>query len=149
MTNRVDYDKVADAYDQRGVTSRYDVRPRGALLTIGLDPHAGLDSWWVYDYFPSTLAADRTRFRSTAEVRQRLTSAGFVDATTELTQHLPLDVSFDEGLERGFLDRRSKSQLLLLSDAEYQAGLERLKTERPRLRADLRLYATTAVIPEA
>ena len=250
MTDRVDYDKVADAYDQRWVTSRYDgvaatllsfiggvpsidavevgcgtghwlvairnrvrtaagldismnmlrraratapfahlvrgraeqlpwaaasfhrlfcinalhhfqhadaffaearrvVRPRGALLTIGLDPHTGLDSWWVYDYFPSTLAADRARFQSSAEVRRHLTSAGFVDAATELTQHLPIDVSFDEAVERGFLDRRSKSQLLLLSDAEYQAGLERLTTERPRIRADLRLYATTAVLPEA
>jgi len=129
--------------------ARRVVRPRGALLTIGLDPHTGLDSWWVYDYFPSTLAADRARFRPTAEVRQRLTSAGFVDAATELTQHLPIDVSFDEAVERGFLDRRSKSQLLLLSEAEYQTGLERLKTERPRLRADLRLYATTAVLPEA
>jgi hypothetical protein len=129
--------------------ARRVVRPRGALLTIGLDPHTGLDSWWVYDYFPSTLAADRARFRPTAEVRQRLTSAGFVDAATELTQHLPIDVSFDEAVERGFLDRRSKSQLLLLSEAEYQTGLERLKAERPRLRADLRLYATTAVLPEA
>jgi ubiquinone/menaquinone biosynthesis C-methylase UbiE len=129
--------------------ARRVVRPRGALLTIGLDPHTGLDSWWVYDYFPSTLAADRARFQSSAEVRQRLTSAGFVDAATELTQHLPIDVSFDEAVERGFLDRRSKSQLLLLSEAEYQTGLERLTTERPRIRADLRLYATTAVLPEA
>jgi hypothetical protein len=36
-----------------------------------------------------------------------------------------------------------------MSDAEYEAGLERLKTERPRLRSNVRLYATTALKPEA
>ena len=61
---------------------------------------------------------------------------------------MPLELSFDEAMERGFLDRHSKSQLLLLSDAEYQTGLERLRAERPLLRADLRLYATTAVREE-
>jgi ubiquinone/menaquinone biosynthesis C-methylase UbiE len=24
------------------------LRPEGALLTIGLDPHTALDSWWIY-----------------------------------------------------------------------------------------------------
>jgi ubiquinone/menaquinone biosynthesis C-methylase UbiE len=129
--------------------ARRVLRPGGALLTIGLDPHAGLDSWFVYDYFPSTLAADQGRFLPTAEIRQQLTAHGFVDATTEVTQHLPIDMAFDEGMERGLLDRTSKSQLLILSEAEYRAGLERLNAERPRLRADLRLYATTAVLPAA
>jgi hypothetical protein len=31
---------------------------------------------------------------------------------------------------------------MVISDAEYQAGLERMKQEQPVLRADLRLYAT-------
>ena len=124
--------------------ARRVLRPDGALLTIGLDPHTGLDSWFVYDYFPSALETDRARFLATAEIRQRLTSAGFVNATSEVVQHLPVDVTFDEGMARGLLERTSKSQLLILSDAEYRAGLERLNTDRPRLRADLRLYATTA-----
>jgi hypothetical protein len=51
----------------------------------------------------------------------------------------------DEAKQRGLLDRTSKSQLLLLTDAEYDAGLRRLAVEQPVLRADLRLFATTAV----
>jgi hypothetical protein len=31
---------------------------------------------------------------------------------------------------------------MVISDAEYEQGLERLKREQPVLRADLRLFAT-------
>lgn len=127
--------------------ARRVLRPGGTLLTIGLDPHTGLDQWWVYDYFPSTLDADRARFRPTEDIRRRLTSSGFVGAVTAVTQHLGVDLSFDEAMERGHLDKHSKSQLLLLSEAEYRDGLDRLRAEKPRLRADLRLYATMARRP--
>jgi SAM-dependent methyltransferase len=122
------------------------LRPRGGFLTIGLDPHAGLDSWWVYDYFPSTLETDCARFQPTARIRERLQAAGFADATTEVVQHLPLELRTDEAKQRRLLDRTSKSQLLLLTDAEYDAGLRRITVEQPVLRADLRLFATTGVL---
>ena len=126
--------------------ARRVLRPGGRFLTVGLDPHAGLDSWWVYDYFPSTLARDRARFQPAASIRERLQEAGFVRTATEVAQHLPLEVPVDEAKRRGLLDRTSKSQLLLLSDAEYDAGLRRLTAEQPILRADLRLFATTGVL---
>jgi ubiquinone/menaquinone biosynthesis C-methylase UbiE len=125
--------------------TRRVLRPGGGFLTIGLDPHAALDSWWVYDYFPSTLETDRARFQSTARIRERLQTAGFVDARTEVTQHLPLELRVNEARRRGLLDRTSNSQLLLLTDAEYEAGLRRIAAEQPVLRADLRLFATTGV----
>jgi ubiquinone/menaquinone biosynthesis C-methylase UbiE len=40
--------------------ARRILKPGGALMSIGKDPHADRDSWWVYDYFPETLA-DRSR----------------------------------------------------------------------------------------
>jgi ubiquinone/menaquinone biosynthesis C-methylase UbiE len=40
------------------------LRPDGALVNVGIDPHAGRDRWYLYDYFPGTLAADRQRFPS-------------------------------------------------------------------------------------
>ena len=126
--------------------TRRVLRPGGGFLTVGLDPHAGLDSWWVYDYFPSTLARDRARFQPTARIRERLLEAGFVSTKTEVAQHLPLELHVDEATQRGLLDRASKSQLLLLTDAEYDAGLRRLTAEQPVLRAGLRLFATTGVL---
>jgi hypothetical protein len=36
---------------------------------------------------------------------------------------------------------------MVISDAEFEAGLARLHAEKPRLRADLRLFGTTASVP--
>jgi ubiquinone/menaquinone biosynthesis C-methylase UbiE len=65
------------------------LRPGGAFLTIGLDPHAGLDRWWIYDYFPGALAADRRRYLPTPRLREMLVDAGFSTPRTEIVQHLP------------------------------------------------------------
>jgi len=47
-------------------------------MTIGLDPHVRQDRWWIYDYFPGALTADRARCPSTDSIRAQLSAAGFV-----------------------------------------------------------------------
>jgi SAM-dependent methyltransferase len=116
--------------------------PRGALLIVGLDPHTGLDHWWVYDCFPRARERDRKRYLATTEIRQRLAAAGFIAATTDIAAEFRLELPFHTALERGLLDRRSTSQLMMLDEREYQEGIDRLRATTPRLRADLRLYAT-------
>jgi ubiquinone/menaquinone biosynthesis C-methylase UbiE len=132
--------------DQRGFIAecRRVLRTGGGLLTIGLDPHTGADRWWVYDYFPAALDADRQRYSSTTKLRVWLASAGFRECSTEMVQHLPMEMPFVIARERGFVDRVSTSQLMIISDDQYQAGMKRLVAERPVLRADLRVYATRA-----
>ena len=127
--------------------ARRVLRAGGALMTIGLDPHARLDHWWIYDYFPGALEADRARYVPTALIRERLEAAGFTESATEVAQHIPAIVPFAMATERGLLDRRSTSQLMVISDGEYEAGLQRLRSERPTLTADLRLYATIGWLP--
>ncbi len=39
--------------------ARRVLHPGGAVMTIGLDPHTGLDQWCIYDYFEGTLAIDK------------------------------------------------------------------------------------------
>ena len=123
------------------------LRPGGAFLTIGLDPHTGEDQWWIYDFFPSARSADRERYPSTNAIREMLLAADFVSVRSRVVQHLPASRPYDLALSQGFLDRRSTSQLMVISDAEFAAGMQRLSTERPNLRADLRLYATFATVP--
>ena len=132
--------------DKQGFISecRRVLRRGGGLLTIGLDPHRGGDQWWVYDFFPGALHADRSRYASTATIRDWLGAAGFRAAATELAQHLPVEMPFGFARQQGFVDRGATSQLMVISDEEYEAGMTRLLTEQPVLRADLRLYATTA-----
>jgi ubiquinone/menaquinone biosynthesis C-methylase UbiE len=120
------------------------LRPGGGLLTIGLDPHCGDDRWWVYDFFPAALEADRLRYLSTPMIRAALTAAGFREPATEIAQRIPAELSFEAARAQGFVDRRSTSQLMVISDDEYELGSRRLYAEQPVLRADLRLWATTA-----
>jgi ubiquinone/menaquinone biosynthesis C-methylase UbiE len=124
--------------------SRRILKPQGGLLIVGLDPHTGLDRWWVYDCFPSARERDRKRYLATADIRQRLAAAGFTAATTEVAEEFRLEIPFHTALARGLLDRRTTSQLMMLDAREYQEGLDRLRATTPLLRADLRLYATQA-----
>src|SRR2546428_12070325 len=115
----------------------------GGLLTIGLDPHTERDEWWVYDFFPETRAIDRARFVPVRIIRGEITKAGFAWAesfeTDRLETQFSLREAFPDGVERAFT-----SQLTVLTDAEFGAGLARMRDagDDVRLTADLRLYAT-------
>lgn len=127
--------------------ARRVLRKDGGVLTIGLDPHTRQDSWWVYDYFPSALTEDRRRYLPTHQIRELLKAAGFVECETRLVQHLPLELSVSEARAGGFLERTSKSQLMVISDSEYEDGLKRIEaagsdSDARILRSDLRLFAT-------
>jgi SAM-dependent methyltransferase len=116
----------------------------GGLLTIGLDPHSGRDRWWIYDYFPTALAADRGRYLPAEHIRELMTAAGFSRCETREVQHIPWQMTVAEAARRGFLARTSTSQLMVISDAEYEAGMGRIRAGRDQiLRADLRVYGTT------
>jgi ubiquinone/menaquinone biosynthesis C-methylase UbiE len=120
------------------------LRPGGGLLTIGLDPHWGGDQWWIYEFFPAALHADRRRYASTGRIRNWLTASGFREPFTEVAQRLTVEIAFETARRQGFFDRRATSQLMVISDDDYEAGMERLLTEQPVLRANLQLYATSA-----
>jgi ubiquinone/menaquinone biosynthesis C-methylase UbiE len=120
------------------------LRPGGSFMTIGLDPHTGTDAWWIYDYFPAALLADRKRYPATATIRTGLSTAGFHEATTRVAQHIPAAIPFDEAVAKGIVNRASTSQLMVISDEDFAAGQAQLAAARPTLHADLRLYATTA-----
>jgi len=57
--------------------ARRILKPGGGLMSIGKDPHAERDDWWVYTFFPETLAIDRGRFAQVRTLRGELALAGF------------------------------------------------------------------------
>ena len=61
-----------------------------------------------------------------------------------MAEHFDATISFEAAWKQGFVDRCATSQLMLISDNDYEAGLKRLLTEQPVLRSNVRLYATTA-----
>tara|TARA_B100000315_G_scaffold157246_1_gene145836 strand:- start:19578 stop:20318 length:741 start_codon:yes stop_codon:yes gene_type:complete len=124
--------------------ARRVLRPHGAFMTIGLDPHTNLDTWWIYDYFPTARQADRGRYLPTSTIRGQLEAHGFMDAATTVAHHVSASVPFATALERGMVDRCAASQFMVVSDTAYEEGLRRLRAEQPVLHADLRLYVTFA-----
>ncbi len=123
--------------------------PGGGLLTIGLDPHAGADRWWIYDYFPEALVEDRKRYSPASAIRELMENAGFSRCETVEVQHLPRRMTVSEAARCGFLDRTNTSQFMVITEAEYRAGLNRIHAAdavapgEKILCADLRLYGTT------
>jgi ubiquinone/menaquinone biosynthesis C-methylase UbiE len=125
---------------------------RGQVMTIGLDPHAGVDRWYIYEYFDSVLDMDRRRYASARQIHEWMEAAGFVDCVTRVVQHLPVRLSARAAIEQGRLDRAATSQLGLLTAKQYEDGIHRIWKDIESaeaegrtldLTADLRLYATT------
>ena len=128
------------------------LRPGGTLMLIALDPHTGVDQWWIYDYFPGTLDIDKERYPSCGQIRAWMNAAGFADTHTREVQHLPGDVSAHEALESGVVDPVHTSQLAVLTADEFSAGVGRIRAAlardgNTRLLADLRMYGTYGIAP--
>jgi SAM-dependent methyltransferase len=123
--------------------ARRMLRPGGALLTIGLDPHTNRDQWWAYDFFPEALALDRARFAPVRILRGEMTHAGFAWSESLEAEHIEsqrlLHEAFPTGIPRGFT-----SQFMMIDDEAFDRGVERLREAGGDtwLIADLRLYAT-------
>jgi SAM-dependent methyltransferase len=134
--------------EQFFIEARRMLRAGGGLLTVGLDPHAGRDSWWVYDYFPETIEIDRARFAPVRIIRGEMAKVGFMWTESMEAHHIesqrPLSEAFPHGVDRAFT-----SQLVVLRDDEFSRGVQRMSEAAQAgggnlpLMADLRFYATT------
>lgn len=132
------------------------LHPGGGIMIVGLDPHTGLDCWWIYDYFPQVIEIDKKRYPSTGQIRSLMTAYGFVSASTVEALHMPLQMSARLALETGRLAKTTTSQLMVLTDDEYDEGIRHLmrnieineaQHKALTIGADLHLYATTAWLP--
>jgi SAM-dependent methyltransferase len=136
--------------------ARRVLAPGGALQVIGLDPSRGDDRSFVYDAFDGALATDLRRYPTTATVEEWAQRAGLVEARTTVAHRLQLRLPARAALDGGLVGRTLVSQLALLDDATFDAGIERLRrlTDEAEARGeefflvnDVALYATTARAP--
>ena len=130
--------------------------PGGQVMTVGLDPHTATDRWYIYEYFEPALAIDKRRYPSSNQIREWMLALQFSSVRTSEVQHLPVGLSARAAIEQGRLRKGAASQLAVLTDEEYQRGVERLRRavesaeargDSLCLTADLRLYATFGSVP--
>jgi ubiquinone/menaquinone biosynthesis C-methylase UbiE len=133
--------------------ARRVLKPGGGLFTIGLDPHADRDAWWVYDYFPETRDIDRQRFAPVRTLRGETARAGFDWCESREAQTFEHVMPAEEAFARGLVDPQFTSQLAVISQEAFDAGAARLRermTDSARdgnplmLASELHLFTVTA-----
>jgi ubiquinone/menaquinone biosynthesis C-methylase UbiE len=104
------------------------IRPGGALAVTGMNPHAGRDRWYVYDYFPRTVEIDRRRYPSAGSIVDWMDSAGFDHAEWRIPHRIVHRLTGEQVFTDPALQKHGTSQLALLTDEEYAAGIEQIKS---------------------
>ncbi|MFN2165966.1 MAG: class I SAM-dependent methyltransferase [Anaerolineae bacterium] len=103
------------------------IRPGGVLAVVGSDPRQPGDRWYVYDYFPGTYKTDLNRFPSWGTMLDWMVAAGFEPIQWKLVEKVVSDKVGRAVLADPFLAKGAVSQLALLSDEAYAAGLDRIE----------------------
>lgn len=126
--------------------ARRVLKPGGGLFVAGLDPHAGTDTWWLYDAFPEALDADRRRYPPAASLREWMADAGFDTVESSVVQRWTGALTGDALLQRGMLRREGTSQLMVIADEAYAAGVARVTSNPTAVRhTDLHVFATIGI----
>jgi ubiquinone/menaquinone biosynthesis C-methylase UbiE len=120
------------------------LRPGGKLAVVGMDPRAEQDHWYLYSYFPGTYEADLARFPSWDTVRDWMAGAGFGRVAWQPVEEIRDAKVSRAVLDDPFLKKDAISQLSLLSDEAYQAGLRRIEAALAAAESagELLLFAT-------
>jgi ubiquinone/menaquinone biosynthesis C-methylase UbiE len=103
------------------------LRPGGALAIVGMHPHSGRDRWYLYDYFPGTKETDLQRYPSAGEIVNWMIEAGFDLVRWQTVERLHERRKGREILDEPMLHKNATSQLTLLSDVQYAAGITRIQ----------------------
>jgi ubiquinone/menaquinone biosynthesis C-methylase UbiE len=137
--------------------ARQLLQPGGILAIIGQVPQDRRNRWFVYDYFEGTYAQDLERFPAWGSVVEWMIGAGFQEIHWQPVEWVLDDKVGRAVLDDPFLQKHAVSQLALLSDEAYQAGIEKIKAalnlaesrgETLVFKVALRLDLLTGKIPE-
>ncbi|MGH7984664.1 MAG: class I SAM-dependent methyltransferase [Candidatus Binataceae bacterium] len=116
--------------------ARRVLRPGGALVTIGMDPHHGRDQWCVYDYFPEVRPTDLARYPSSGQIADAMLRAGFNRVECAVACRFAQSRNGAAVFDDPELRRDGCSQMALLTDEQYAAGIERMKSAIQNARSD-------------
>lgn len=107
--------------------ARRVLRAGGRLAIVGIDPQACRDNWYVYRYFEGVYEYDLQRFPTWTTVEAEMKVEGFESIQWQVIEHSSTDKYGREVFTDPFLQKHSSSQLALLSDEAYRAGVQRIE----------------------
>jgi len=126
-----------ERFEEFIVEAKRLLRPGGRLVVMGMDPHHGRDQWCVYDFFPETRMADLVRYPSSGQITDAMLRAGFRGVECRVASRFRQTRWGRAVFADPELQRNGCSQLALLSDAQYEAGIRRIESSLRRAeRAD-------------
>lgn len=119
------------------VQAAYELlRPGGILAIVNVDPHACQPGdWWLFDYFDGVRETDLRRFPPLAAQEAMLRDAGFEQIHSPVVQYIEESVSGEAIFDSYWHRKDSCSQLILLSEEAYQAGLARIRARLAQAKA--------------
>ena len=100
--------------------------PGGRLAIASMDPHDTRNTWYVYDFFEGVYASDLSRFPAHETVLRWLAEAGFVGVERRAIETIEATWTGEAVLSDPFLQKHATSQLALLDETAYAAGLQRI-----------------------
>jgi ubiquinone/menaquinone biosynthesis C-methylase UbiE len=100
--------------------------PGGTLAIVGMDPRAEVEMW-VYEYFEGTREADLRRFPAWATVREWMEAEGLLGVECRPVERIVDPQQGRALLASPFLAKGSSSQLALLTEEAYAAGVQRIE----------------------
>jgi len=138
------FDKPGDFITE----SRRILRPGGMLAIVGMDPRGHQGNWYVYKYFEGTFETDLVRFPSWGTILDWVLISGFEYVSWQLIEHISDPKVGEAVFHDPFLEKDAVSQLALLSDDEYEMGLNRIRNEliSARKNAETVLFQTEIFI---
>jgi SAM-dependent methyltransferase len=116
--------------DKRGFIeqARCALRPGGTLAMIGLDVTAAIGHWFIYDYFPGAAEYDLSRFPLWEHIMSWMRAAGLAVDPMRVVENIKDEKRGREVLDTHFIQRHGTSTLMGLTEAQYQTGIERMKS---------------------
>ncbi|MDY6847368.1 MAG: methyltransferase domain-containing protein [Chloroflexota bacterium] len=98
----------------------------GKLSIIDMDPRDNRNKWYVYKFFKGTYDCDLERFPAWSQVKSWLSQAGFKNLVIQDIEMIHDPKYGRDVLLDPFLKKNACSQLAMLSEKEYQHGLDKI-----------------------
>lgn len=98
----------------------------GGLAIIGMEPPRKRDDWFIYQYFEGTYETDLKRYPSLETIQNWMAIAGLSQIKWRVVERISNSLVGQAIFDYPFLRKDSTSQLILLTDEMYDAGLRRI-----------------------